>query len=104
MIKYISLIPIEEVKDLANIKSAKKRVKIAIRNAQRNRSIRSEVKTWIKKFEKALTNGDIEGARVLYPQVVKKIDMAASKGVLHKNAANRRKSSLAIKLNKAQAQ
>ena len=104
MIKYISLIPIEEVRDLPNIKSAKKRVKIAIRNAQRNKSVKSEVKTWIKKFETALTNGDLESARVLYPQVVKKIDMAATKGVLHKNAANRRKASLAIKLNKAQAQ
>ena len=89
---------------MPNIKSAKKRVKIAIRNAQRNKSVKSEVKTWIKKFETALTNGDLESARVLYPQVVKKIDMAATKGVLHKNAANRRKASLAIKLNKAQAQ
>jgi len=89
---------------LPNIKSAKKRVKIANARTLRNKSIKSEVKTWIKKFEIALANGNLENARALYPQVVKKIDMAASKGVYHKNAANRRKAVLAIKLNKAQAQ
>lgn len=89
---------------MPNIKSAKKRVKIANARTLRNKSIKSEVKTWIKKFEIALANGNLENARALYPQVVKKIDMAASKGVYHKNAANRRKAVLAIKLNKAQAQ
>lgn len=89
---------------MPNTKSAKKRIKIANKRTLRNRSIRSEVKTWIKKFDAALANGDLENARVLYPQVVKKIDMAATKGVFHKNAAARRKSSLATKLNKAQAQ
>jgi len=104
MIKYFSLIEFEEVNVLPNIKSAKKRVKIAKARTLRNKSIKSEVKTWIKKFDTAIANGDLENARVLYPQVVKKIDMAAAKGIFHKNAAARRKSSLAIKLNKAQAQ
>jgi len=66
--------------------------------------IRSSVKTIIKKFEKALEAGDIEGAKALFPQVVKKIDMAVSKGVIHRNTGNRKKSRLAIRLNRALAQ
>ena len=104
MIKYSSLISFKEVSDLPNIKSAKKRVKIANINTLRNKSIKSEVKTWVKKFETALTDGNLETARTLYPQIIKKIDMATSKGVYHKNAADRRKARLAVKLHNAQAQ
>ena len=94
----------EEVNVLPNTKSAKKRVRQIKKRTLRNKAVKSEVKTWIKKFEAALADGDLENARAVFPQVVKKIDMAAAKGVFHKNAAARRKSRLAIKLNKAQAQ
>ena len=89
---------------MPNTKSAKKRVRQIKKRTLRNKAVKSEVKTWIKKFEAALADGDLENARALFPQVVKKIDMASAKGGFHKNAAARRKSRLAIKLNKAQAQ
>jgi len=88
---------------LAIIKSSIKRARAVKAKTLRNKMIMSNVRTIIKKFEKSLENGDIEGARNLYPQVVKRIDMAASKGTIHKNTANRKKSRLAIRLNKATA-
>jgi len=89
---------------VANTKSALKRIRIIKKRTLRNKMIRSSVKTIIKKFEKALEAGDIEGAKALFPQVVKKIDMAVSKGVIHRNTGNRKKSRLAIRLNRALAQ
>nr|MBO2494220.1 30S ribosomal protein S20 [Clostridia bacterium] len=89
---------------MANTKSALKRIRIIKKRTLRNKMIRSSVKTIIKKFEKALEAGDIEGAKALFPQVVKKIDMAVSKGVIHRNTGNRKKSRLAIRLNRALAQ
>ena len=56
-------------------------------------------KTYIRRFEAAIVDGDITAAKDIYPEVTKQIDMATSKGVVHKNAANRMKSKLAIKLN-----
>jgi len=86
---------------LANIKSAQKRVTIAkVRNA-RNKAVKSDVKSIIKKFEKALAEGNFESASAFYPEVTKEIDMATTKGAMHKNTASRKKSNLALKLNKA---
>jgi len=87
---------------MANIKSAQKRVTIAIVRNDRNKAVKSGVKSITKKFEKALAEGNIELAKTLYPEVTKKIDMAASKGTIHKNTAGRKKSHLALSLNKAQ--
>lgn len=78
---------------MANIKSAKKRVLVAERNRQRNRSIRSRVKTAIKKFE--MSDADVQTA---FRLAVSQLDKAVTKGVLHKNAAARRKSALSKKL------
>ncbi len=89
---------------MANTKSALKRIRIIKKRTLRNKMIRSNMKTMIKKFEKALETGDIDGAKALFPQVVKRIDMAVSKGVIHRNTANRKKSRLAIRLNRALAQ
>jgi len=86
---------------LPNIKSAEKRVAVAKAKTLRNRMIKSDLKTAVKKFEKVLLNNDTELARRLYSEVVKKVDMAASKGVIHKNVANRKKSKLALRLNAA---
>lgn len=78
---------------MPNIKSAKKRVKVAESKTLQNQMIKSALKTSIKKF-------DADKTAENYTAAVKKIDQAASKGVLHKNTAARKKSSLAKALNK----
>jgi len=99
MIQYKTLISIEEVKNLPNIKSAIKRVKVIEVKTLRNKRIKSDLKTAIKKFETALLENDVEKAKQLYPMVTKKLDMAVSKGTIHKNVANRKKAKLALRLN-----
>lgn len=85
---------------MPNIKSAEKRVKVtAVKNA-RNKARRSELKTAIKKAELALT-GDSTDKNAVVRQAMKEIDIAVTKGILHKNSAARKKSSLALKLNHA---
>lgn len=88
---------------MANIKSAKKRIKVTQTKTLRNQMIKSALKTVIKKFEVALENNEIESAKAIFSDVTKALDMATSKGVLHRNKAARKKSRLALKLNKAQA-
>lgn len=84
---------------MANIKSAQKRIKVTLVKTLRNKMIKSSLKTTIKKFEAALAGKNAEEAKVAYVNVVKQLDMAASKGVIHKNMASRKKSRLAAKLN-----
>ncbi|MCX7694569.1 MAG: 30S ribosomal protein S20 [Caloramator sp.] len=88
---------------MANIKSAIKRIRVTERRTLRNKMVKSAVKTAIKKFELALNSGNIDEAKVLYAEAVKALDKAAAKGVIHKNAASRKKSRLTVKLNKALA-
>ena len=85
---------------MPNIKSAKKRVKVIATKAARNKSLRSDMRTALKKAELALENGS-EDRVVLTRTAMKKVDSAVTKGILHKNAAARKKSSLATKLNSA---
>jgi len=84
---------------MANIKSAKKRIKVTETKTAQNRMIKSALKTTIKKFETALESNNAEEAKVLLPKVVKALDMAAQKGVAHKNMVARKKSRLTAKLN-----
>ena len=77
---------------MPNIKSAKKRVLIAEARRQKNSSIKSRMKTSIKKLEGAIAAGNKEEASVLLNTVVSTLDKTASKGVIHKNAAARQKS------------
>ncbi|MCB2292549.1 30S ribosomal protein S20 [Clostridium algoriphilum] len=84
---------------MANIKSAKKRIKITAVKTERNTMIKSALKTKVKKFETAVVTGNVEDATVTYASVVKALDMAVTKGILHINKAARRKSRLAAKLN-----
>ena len=84
---------------MPNIKSAKKRVKVSQAKTLQNKMVKSDLKTTIKKFDSTVLNNDLEAAKVLYPQVVKTIDMAAAKGSIHKNAASRKKAKLALRLN-----
>ena len=88
---------------MPNIKSAKKRVVVAEKKNTQNRMIKSAVKTAIKKFNAALAAGDAEAAEKLLPETVSVIDSAASKGILHKNNAANKKSTLAKNLNALKA-
>ncbi|WP_288477043.1 30S ribosomal protein S20 [uncultured Clostridium sp.] len=84
---------------MANIKSAKKRIKVTETKTLRNRMVKSALKTAIKKFESAVEANNAEEAKTLFVAATKSLDMAASKGILHKNMAARKKSRLAAKLN-----
>lgn len=84
---------------MANIKSSKKRIKVTEVKTLRNTMIKSALKTKIKKFEAAIVTGNVEDSTATYAGVVKALDMAVTKGILHINKAARRKSRLAAKLN-----
>lgn len=83
---------------MANHKSALKRVKITAKKNLRNRMITSKVKTMIKNFDKSLESDDQAAINAAYVNAVSTVDKAAAKGVIHKNAANRKKAQLAVKL------
>jgi len=84
---------------MANIKSSAKRVLLSQNAAAKNRAAKSLMKTNIKKFDAATSVGDRDAAERAYRVAVKTVDRAATKGLIHKNKAARRKSSLATKLN-----
>ena len=84
---------------MANIKSAKKRIKVTEVKTAQNRMVKSALKTTIKKFEAAVTAKNVEEAQASFVKATKALDMAAQKGVVHKNMAARKKSRLAAKLN-----
>lgn len=88
---------------MANIKSSKKRIKIAERNRIRNVAQRSALRTYIKRYESALAAGDLAKAEQELQLVVKKLDKAVTKGLIHKNKAARHKSKLMKKWNAAKA-
>ncbi|HKM00275.1 MAG TPA: 30S ribosomal protein S20 [Mobilitalea sp.] len=85
---------------MANIKSAKKRILVNEKKAERNKSIKSKVKTMIKKVDAAVATGDAEAAKQSLLAAVTEIDKACSKGVYHKNTAARRVSRLTKAVNK----
>ncbi len=84
---------------MANIKSAKKRILVSNKKAARNKSIRSAVKTSIKKVEAAVAAGDKETAAAALINATSVIDKAESKGVYHKNNAARKVSRLSKAVN-----
>ena len=88
---------------MPNIKSSKKRVKVIEKKTLRNNMIKSAYKTAVRKFEEAVNAGNVEEAKVLFSEDTKKIDQACTKGVIVKNTAARKKSSLSKKLNAAMA-
>jgi small subunit ribosomal protein S20 len=90
----------QEVKQLANIKSAKKRIHVIAKRQMRNKRIKSSTKTAIKKLQVAAATGERETAQAAFINAVSAIDKAASKGVYHKNTASRKKSKMARMLNK----
>ncbi|MCI6422586.1 MAG: 30S ribosomal protein S20 [Blautia sp.] len=84
---------------MANIKSAKKRVLVNRKKAERNKSIKSAVKTSIKKVEAAVAAKDKEAAVAALTNAISTIDKAATKGVYHKNNAARKVSRLSKAVN-----
>ena len=84
---------------MANIKSAKKRILVTQTKAARNKSIRSEVKTYIKKVEAAVEAGDKAAAEAALKEATAVIESAGSKGVYHANNVARKVSRLAKLVN-----
>ena len=84
---------------MPNIKSSSKRVQLSQKAAAKNRSARSLLRTNIKKFETAVAGSDSDLAKSAHRTAVKTVDRAATKGLIHKNKAARRKSAMAKKLN-----
>lgn len=80
---------------MPNIKSAAKRVKVSATKKLQNQMIRSQMQTAVKKFNAAIAEGNTELAKSLLPLASSQIDEAAKKNVIHKNAANRKKSQIA---------
>ena len=86
---------------MANIKSQIKRVKTNEKRRQRNKSVRSSVRTAVRRFREAAEAGDAEKATELQRAAAKALDKAAGKGVIHKNQAANRKSAMAKRVNTA---
>lgn len=85
---------------MANIKSAKKRILVDRRNAERNKAVKSTVKTAIKKVDAAIAANDKATATTALTSAITEINKAASKGIYHKKNASRKISRLTIAVNK----
>ncbi len=83
---------------MANIKSQIKRIKTNAKATERNRAIKSELRTVIRKTREAITAGDKAAAETNLKVATRKLDKAASKGVLHKRQAANRKSKIAAQV------
>ena len=75
---------------MPNIKSAKKRVDINEKKRLENRSVKSKISTYTKKFKLAIAENNLQNAEELLKEVVSILDNAASKNVIHKNCASRK--------------
>ena len=82
---------------MANIKSQIKRIKTNEKARLRNKSVKSSLKTAVRKFREAAEAGDVEGATTALRTASRQLDKAASKGVIHANQAANRKSAMAKK-------
>jgi small subunit ribosomal protein S20 len=89
---------------VANIKSAKKRIRQAEKRRDRNRYYKTTARTYVKRVKAHIEAGEFDEAESLMSQTVKALDKAAQKGAIHKNNAARRKSRLMIALNKGKNQ
>lgn len=84
---------------MANIKSAKKRILVTQFRTARNKSIKSKVKTAIKKVDAAIAAKDPEAAKTALTGAISEINKAASKGIYHKNNSSRKISRLTKAVN-----
>nr|NNM91042.1 30S ribosomal protein S20 [Bacilli bacterium] len=86
---------------MPNIKSAIKRVLVTKTRSVRNAAQKSTLRTMLKKFESALQQRDMETAHAALRVAVRSLDKAATKGIIHRNQASRKKSRLTKRYNKA---
>lgn len=84
---------------MANIKSQIKRIRTNEKARLRNKSVKSELKTYIRRVREAVAGGDKEAATAALRTASKKLDKAVSKGVIHANQAANKKSALAKSVN-----
>ena len=82
---------------MANIKSQLKRIKTNEKRTERNKAVKSELRTWIRKFREAAASGDADKAHEALRAASAKLDKAVSKGVIHANQAANKKSAMARK-------
>ncbi|WP_323097115.1 30S ribosomal protein S20 [Intrasporangium sp. YIM S08009] len=82
---------------MANIKSQLKRIKTNEKRTERNKAVKSELRTWVRKFREAAASGDKDAADAALKAASRKLDKAVSKGVIHQNQAANRKSAMAKK-------
>ena len=80
---------------MANIKSAKKRIDVIDRQTMENKSYKTKIATYVKKYKVAVDNKDENAAKIL-SEAFSLIDYAVSKGILHKATANRKKARLSV--------
>ena len=92
-----------EITEVANLASAKKRIRQNERIRRRNRARKTMVKNVTTKFLQAIHSGELQLADQLLSRVTKRLDQVAAKGTLHRNTVSRRKSRLARRLNVARA-
>jgi len=85
---------------LANIKSAKKRILVIRKKTAVNKANKTKMRSYIRRFNEAVDSGDKDAAAASFYDAEKVIRKTASKGAIHRNAADRRVSRLAQKLNK----
>ena len=85
---------------MANIKSAKKRIKVINRKTARNRRVKEHLKTVLKNFDAAMAEGDKAAAAEKLKAAEKKLMQSAAKGTIHKNAASRKVARLTRQFNK----
>jgi small subunit ribosomal protein S20 len=83
---------------VANIKSQIKRIRTNEKRRLRNKAVKSELKTYVRRTREAITEGDKEKAAEALRVASRKLDKAVSKGVIHKNQAANRKSALALQV------
>lgn len=88
---------------MANIQSAKKRIKVIAKKTATNRRVKSHLKGILKNFENAMATEDFETAKEKLALAEKRLMQAAAKGTIHKNAASRKVSRLTTRFNKAKA-
>ena len=86
---------------MANIKSAKKRIRVIDKKTARNRRVKNHLKAALRNFEVAMAEGDLDAAKKNLVLVEKKLMQAAAKGTIHKNVASRKVGRLAKRLNNA---
>jgi len=89
----------ESLRNMANIKSSAKRAQLIEKTTLKNKSAKSLMKTNIKKFDAAVVEGEPDSTQAAFKVAVKTVDRAATRKLIHKNKAARRKSAMARKLN-----